>query len=187
MRLLSALRSRLFGDENAKDTVEMNAVSGRQERAAGRILDDEGLRGDLADDEFQPLLDWALAQSDQAAAATASLDDEAADTFIEAAVSAVREVLRATQDVITAHAEGRTDDRREALDAVSQVWKPSVVGGDDTDLPRTLWRPLQELADRLDAEPELPGAEVATAIVSALTPAQAPSTEMASGDGEAAS
>jgi hypothetical protein len=38
-------------------------VAERQERAAERLLMDEALRGDLADDEFQPLLDWALAQA----------------------------------------------------------------------------------------------------------------------------
>jgi hypothetical protein len=204
MRLLNALRGRLFGEPDDHEATDMSAsepeavheatpfqdaVPGRQERAASRILEDESLRGDLTDDEFQPLLDWALAQTDRAAAATARLEDEAADAFIDAAVSAVREALRAAQDVIAAHAERRTDDRREALDAVSQVWKPSLVGGDDTDLPHTLWRPLQQLADRLDAEPELPGAEVATAVVAALTlsPAPVPATEMPAGDEESVS
>lgn len=209
MRLLNALRARLFGDDSGEDTAEMNvsepdsqpeptptepavtafldAVPGRQERAAVRILDDEGLRGDLTDDEFQPLLDWAMAQTDRAAAATASQDDQVAGASIDAAVSAIREVLRAAQDVIVAHAEGRTDDRRYGLDAISQVWKPSLVGGDDTDLPRTLWQPLQRLADHLDTESDLPGAEVAAAIVAALSLETTPSIEATTGDGESES
>jgi hypothetical protein len=202
MRLLSAWRARRFRDADNEDAVVdidasepplpeapafQGAVPSRQERAASRILDDEGLRGDLTDDEFQPLLDWALAQTDRAAAATASLEDEAADAFTEAAVSAVREVLRASQDVITAHAEGRTDDRRYALDAISQIWKPSLVGDDDSDIPHTLWRSLQQLADRLDAEPDLASADVATVIISALTPAAMSPTEAASSDEATAS
>src|SRR5436190_23437919 len=45
-------------------------LSGRQERAASRLLDDERLRGDLTDDEYQPLLDWALAAADSLALST---------------------------------------------------------------------------------------------------------------------
>ncbi|MCC7367806.1 MAG: hypothetical protein IT306_05260 [Chloroflexi bacterium] len=79
-----------------------DAVPGRQERAAGRILDDEGLRGDLTDDEYQPLLDWALAQTDALAAATAALDDEQADTTIEAGLVAIRDALQVAQEAHTA-------------------------------------------------------------------------------------
>src|SRR5262245_50560157 len=47
------------------------AVAARQERVASRLLEDERLRGDLTDDEFQPLLDWAMAAADRLVASTA--------------------------------------------------------------------------------------------------------------------
>jgi hypothetical protein len=205
MRLLSALRARLFGDaDDAADAsaddaptadepvpeVEpspgdqpaaaadeppqselppfQDAVPGRQERAAGRILDDEGLRGDLTDDEFQPLLDWALAQTDRAAAATASQDDQAADAAIDGAIMTIREVLRAAQDAVVAHAEGRVDDRRAALDAIGAVWTDGMHSADEQPNP-AIREQLTALADRLDAEPDLPGTEITALIAAALS------------------
>ena len=146
-----------------------SSVPGRQERAAGRILDDEGLRGDLTDDEFQPLLDWALSVTDKVAEATSNLDDEQAEPVLDSSIGVVRHVLRCAQDVVIAHAEGRADDRRYALDDISQAWKPSLVGGDDADAPRTVWQPLQALADRLDAESDVPGTEITAAIAATLS------------------
>jgi hypothetical protein len=194
MGLWDGWRSRLFGDPDgeseqlaASDEVQTaesapeptpatagppdfsDAVPGRQERAAGRILDDEGVRGDLTDDEYQPLLDWALSVTDLVAAGTATLDDDEAEPVLDHGISIVRQVLRLAQEVILAHAEDRADDRRYALDDISQAWKPSLLGGNDADAPRTVWQPLQALADRLDAEPGLAGTDVTAQIVAALS------------------
>ena len=86
-------------------------IASRQERAASRIVDDERLRGDLADDEFQPLLDWALAATDRIAAATAGLDDPSADQKIEDGVAAVKEIVRLVGEIATADGA----ERRSAL------------------------------------------------------------------------
>jgi hypothetical protein len=168
MGIWESLRLRLFGERDRG--IGAAEVPARQEQAAGRILDDEGLRGDLTDEEYQPLLDWALAVTDAVAAGTVELDDHQAEPVIDAGIGVVREVLRTSADAIVAHHEGRAEDCRWALDGISQSWKPSIIGGDESDLPATLWRPLQQLADRLDAEPDLSGPELATAIVGALTP-----------------
>lgn len=168
MRLLNALRARLFGDGDEEPEIEAavspperppetpafeDAIPGRQERAAGRILDDEGLRGDLTDDEYQPLLDWALTVTDQLAAATADLDDEQADAFLDGGLQTLRDALRAAQDAIVAQHEGRDDDRRAALDAVG-----AVVG---TLGVQTAEFPLSALPETPDAEPDPAAAEPA--------------------------
>jgi hypothetical protein len=91
------------------------AVAARQERAASRILDDERLRGDLTDDEFQPLLDWALAAADRLVASTARLSDERAEQRIDGGLSAIREAVAAAGDAITAYGEHDVERLRSAL------------------------------------------------------------------------
>lgn len=131
------------------------SIASRQERAAGRILDDEGLRGDLADDEFQPLLAWALAESDRAAESTAGVTDAEADAVIDERLQAIRDVLRAAAAAIVAHAEGDASRRSAELAFIGTRWPH---GAD-----------LDALARRLDAEADLTGQEIATALVAALT------------------
>lgn len=130
------------------------SIASRQERAAGRILDDEGLRGDLADDEFQPLQDWALEQSDRIAASTAKMSDAQADALIDKQLGAIKDVVRAAGTAIAAHLAGDARRRASELAAVGKQW------------PRR--RQLDALARRLDAERDLSGPEIATLIVEAL-------------------
>src|SRR5688572_17364349 len=142
-------------------------IASRQERAAGRILDDERLRGDLADDEYQPLLDWAFIQTDRIAAATGSLSDAEADSRIEEGLQAIREIVEAAGAAIVAHAEG--DARRRSTEL-------AFIGN-----RLNRGEKLQSLARRLDAKPDLSGPEVATLIVEALgaTPPEASQQESA--------
>lgn len=129
-------------------------VASRQERAASRILDDESLRGDLADEEFQPLLDWALAETDRVAASTRSMSDAEADTRIDRALDAIRDVVRAAGAAVFAHAEGDAGRRTSELAFIGTRWPHG--------------NKLETLARRLDQDPELSGPEVATRIVKAL-------------------
>lgn len=137
----------------SRQTIQATVVS-RQERAASRILDDESLRGDLADDEFQPLLDWALAETDRIAASTRGMSDAEADTQIDKALDAIRDVVRAAGAAVFAHAEGDAPRRTSELAFIGTRWPR---GGK-----------LKALARRLEKDPELSGAEVATRIVKAL-------------------
>jgi hypothetical protein len=137
---------------------EMDAatLASRQERAASRILEDERLRGDLEDDAFQPLLDWALAEADRVAVSTDGLSDDQADARIDASLQAIREVVEAAGAAIVAYAEGDANRRSSEL---------AFVGTRRPDGGR-----IRSLAARLDAEPDLSGPEVATLIVGALAP-----------------
>lgn len=129
-------------------------VASRQERAASRILDDESLRGDLADDEFQPLLDWALAETDRIAASTMNMSDDEADARIEKGLDAIRDIVRAAGAAIVAHAEGDADRRSSALAFIGTRWGAR--------------NRFAALARRLAPTPDLSGPEIAALIVEAL-------------------
>src|SRR5215216_224523 len=70
---------------------ERNAMSEnkRQQRVVERILEDEGLRGDLEDTAATALVNWATAHAEAAAADPARPDD-----VVEAEVQAVRMAAR---------------------------------------------------------------------------------------------
>ena len=129
-------------------------IASRQERAASRILDDERLRGDLADDEFQPLLDWALAETDRVAASTDGKSDGDADALIDAKLEAIREIVRSAGAAILAHGEGDAKRRAAELAFIGTRWNRADQ--------------LSALGRRLEDEPDLTGAEIATRIVGAL-------------------
>ena len=79
------------------------------ERAVGALLDDETLRGDLSDDGFGPLLEWAANALTAAARQVADAPDAQAEARMEAAGVAVKETLAAAVQA----AQGRS--RRDAL------------------------------------------------------------------------
>lgn len=60
----------------------------RQQRAAERILEDEGLTGTLTDAQARPLIDWASAQAARVAA-----DPTRSDAEVDAALGALRQAL----------------------------------------------------------------------------------------------
>jgi nucleoside-diphosphate-sugar epimerase len=64
------------------------------ERAVGALLDDETLRGDLSDDGFNPLLDWATNALTAAAQQVADAPDAEA-RFRRLNVDATAELARA--------------------------------------------------------------------------------------------
>jgi hypothetical protein len=146
-------------------------LASRRERAAGLILDDERLRGDLTDDESKPLLDWALDVMDRVVLSTAGEDDDHADSVIGEARQEIIEIVRHADLAIQAHREGRRANRSEALSSIDKIvdehYQPNEPGQDAA-------RPLERLAERLDEEPNLDTVTVAEAIVRAMAgcPAQ---------------
>ena len=76
------------------------SLEARRERAAGRIAEDERLRGRLDDETFLPLQGWALAWVDAYARASAGLDDAEAETGLEAGLAWARAQLSALVGLI---------------------------------------------------------------------------------------
>src|SRR5215208_2693241 len=58
-------------------------VEARARRAAERLVDDERLRRNLTDEQFGPLLEWALGLVDRGAEATVGESDEAAERSLD--------------------------------------------------------------------------------------------------------
>lgn len=135
-----------------------SSIASRQERAASRILEDESLRGDLTDDEYRPLQEWAIGETDRIAASTAEMPDATADALIDQKLVSIREVILAAGAAIVAHAEG--DDKRRASEVafVGERWNATES--------------LAALNRRLDAQSDLTGADLAAQIVTALSAAR---------------
>ena len=147
------------------DQPSQATIASRQERAAGRILDDERLRGDLTDEEFQPLLEWALVETDQIATSTTGMSDAEADAAIDAALNVIREVVGAAGAAVVAHNEGDADRRASELAFLGTCWDRATIEGVADGASRSR---LRVLAERLDEEPGLTGTEVAALLVQAL-------------------
>jgi hypothetical protein len=147
-------------------------VRALQERTASRILEDERLRGDLTDDEFQPLLDWALRVSDRLAASTVGLSEADADARIDAGIQVVRDVVGAAGAAIAAHNEGDVDRRVSEFSYLASRWaEANLRDAAETD-PNADTDWLGALIERLDASRDLSGAELAAIIVAGLEPAR---------------
>lgn len=142
-------------------------LSARQERAAGRLLEDERLRGDLSDDEFQPLLDWAMKEAEQLVDSTAGDSDDVAEQRIDIGLSIVRERMTAVADAVTAYAQGDHDRLTAALCDAGLLLRDARADG---------------VIARLFVQRDLAGPEVAAQIVSQLaTGAVEPSDRAAGG------
>jgi hypothetical protein len=139
-------------------------VASRQERAAGRLLDDEGLRGDLADQEFQPLLDWALMAADGLAASTASLNEKSATSRLDAGLADLKEIVRQAGAVVAAQS-GPT--AQQALADLDGALDASHLSPASTELAR---KRLSRIGSRLDTRRQTPRAELAESIAQALSP-----------------
>ena len=81
----------------------MAEAEAQAERAVGALLDDETLRGDLGDDGFNPLLEWATNALTVAAQQVADVPDAKAETRMEAAGAAVKETLAAAVQAAQGH------------------------------------------------------------------------------------
>jgi hypothetical protein len=74
----------------------------RQQRAAERITEDEGLTSSLTDDQARPIIEWACYQAALLAADPARSDEE-----VETLVTAIRRAILVVDSTATAeHAPG---------------------------------------------------------------------------------
>lgn len=90
------------------------------ELLADRLLGDERIRGALTDDEFQPLLDWALDALDQVSAG-----GEAGSA--EAATDSIREILSIVNDTFAGGAATDTTQLRRGLSKIRDAIGPPLV------------------------------------------------------------
>ncbi len=67
--------------------------------ATEKLIEDESLRGDLTDWEYQPLLDWALARVARCAEAAAATEDPRA--HLDACVAGLRQIVRAAAPAVS--------------------------------------------------------------------------------------
>ena len=194
MGLLSDLRRALFGDPRPPEPASTPAdalawsssdsagparraepAAEARERAAERLLEDERLRGNLTDDEFQPLLDWALAAVDGVAIQTSRASDDTAETRVDAAVAAVRQILVAIDRAIGERELLSRDEFAARLSEATDALAPPLVQNQALAAVRAR---VAEAVDRIaDEKDELDG----PALTARLAEALAASTEPAGG------
>jgi hypothetical protein len=105
----------------------------RRERAAGRIADDERLRGRLEDDAFGPLQEWALGWVDAYARATAGLEDAAAEGPLEAGVNWARAQVTALVGLVGEWRKLKPAARAARLSALAPTFPaPGLVSEADS-------------------------------------------------------
>ena len=106
------------------------SLDARRERAAGRIAEDERLRGRLEDDAFGPLQEWALGWVDAYARATAGLDDAAAEAPLEAGVNWARTQVGALVGLLGEWRKLRPAGRAGRLAALAPTFPaPGLASG----------------------------------------------------------
>jgi hypothetical protein len=91
------------------------------ELAAQGLLEDERLRGGLTDGEYGPLLDWALARLDRAAAVSPAASGGATQQRLEATVAHVRDAVDAIGRVVERRAELSTAEFIARLEPLLRV------------------------------------------------------------------
>jgi hypothetical protein len=93
----------------------------RQEYAANLLLEDSRLRGALTDEQFQPLLDWALTWTDAYAASTVGLAAEWKPP-IDRAIPWIKTQVGALVALLEGWPSRRPDDRAAALIALAPTF-----------------------------------------------------------------
>ena len=69
------------------------SVEARERRLSERVLEDEGLRGNLEDDGWQPIQDWLLEAIHTLAAKTAGMSDQVAQERLEAGMQILQHTV----------------------------------------------------------------------------------------------
>jgi hypothetical protein len=109
-------------DDAARDALE--------QRFAEQLLDDEGLRGDLTDDEYQPLQDWALDRLHERVVALADPAAPEAETAMESVLESLRQVLRAVDDTVGHRADRDAQAFADGLTPLVEAVAPPLYGAE---------------------------------------------------------
>jgi hypothetical protein len=134
-------------------------LESRRQRAAERLLDDERLRGDLTDEEFQPLLDWALTAIDRVVVAESDQDVDAAMDQIRTVIQAISDALVSAPDITE---EDFAAQLRVALDSLAPPLVPARVGEADR---QAVLADVREIAGQ---KADLSGPEIAERLAKIL-------------------
>ncbi len=167
---LAAAQSDATGGDDASaahggETSE--AADALEKRVAEQLLGDEALRSDLTDDEFQPLLDWALDALHQRVAALADPATPEAETELAHVAECLRAVLRAANDTIGRRADLDAESFTNGLSAIGESLDSAIYGaeGPAVDAETALEALIPDLAASKD---ELDGAAATAALAAAL-------------------
>ena len=129
-------------------------IEQRQEYAANLLIEDVRLRGRLTDDEFQPLLDWALTWTDGYAAATGGLPDRVDwRPYVDRGVAWVKTQLQATVAVVESWPSRPPAARAAALAALAPSFPAPRLAAATERIAR-LPDPAREIAERLPPGPQ---------------------------------
>jgi hypothetical protein len=152
------------GDAGARDALE--------QRFAERLLDDEALRADLTDDEYQPLQDWALERLHERAGALADPGAPEAETELAQVVDGLREVLRGVNDTVGQRLDLDAQAFTDGLAAIVGALQPPLYGEEETAAAarQAVEAALPALAAHKDDDDAV---ELIQTLVSALRPSNA--------------
>jgi hypothetical protein len=124
-----------------------------EQRFAERLLEDEALRSALTDDEFQPLLDWALARVHSLAKAVEDPAASEAEAQMEDLTGGLAAVLRTVNDAVGARFELSPAEFAARLASLAEALRPPLVPEEYlTSVQQALARVVPHLVAAKDAD-----------------------------------
>jgi hypothetical protein len=119
---------KLFGQLLNQESAEYD-VTGRVNRVAESILENEGLLDQINDAAAQELLDWGLACATMIAQSTANLDDAAAEEAMSPRLRATRRLMRRVNKWVVRQQE---KDAAGSADVLAQIIEQAaIIYGED--------------------------------------------------------
>lgn len=149
-----------MADDAARDALE--------QRFAEQLLDDETLRADLTDDEYQPLQDWALDRLHEQAAALADPAAAEAEAVMASVLKALRQVLRAVDETVGHRADRDAQAFADGLAPLLEAVAPPLYAaeGPANEVRQTVAAAIPRLAAQKD---DLDGPALVQELVAALS------------------
>lgn len=141
-------------------------VAERERRLAERLLERESLRGALDDATWQPIQDWLLRTAGRLAAATAGLDEPAAEPALDRGEAALMEVAAILASALDLDAGTTGPALAQRLEPLPRALVPPLV---DARHARAVHARLRAATRQLAARPE-PAPTAAARLVAALEP-----------------
>ncbi|HEY7064996.1 MAG TPA: hypothetical protein VII06_26210 [Chloroflexota bacterium] len=149
-----------MADDAARDALE--------QRFAEQLLDDESLRADLTDDEYQPIQDWALDRLHEQAVAVADPAAPEAETAMAAVLESLRRVLRAVDDTVGHRADRDAQAFTDGLAPLVEAVEPPLytAEGPANDVRQSVQAAIPRLAAQKD---DLDGPALVQELVAVLS------------------
>ena len=146
--------------DDARDALE--------QRFAEQLLDDEALRADLTDDEYQPLQDWALDRLHEQAGALADPAAPEAESAMASVLESLRQVLRAVDDTVGHRADRDAQTFADGLAPLVEAVAPPLYAaeGPANEVRQNVEAAIPRLAAQKD---DLDGPALVQELVAALS------------------